>query len=126
MSADKESVLPLTAVFIGAVTYSCLLYLSPHKSLQQAAQRGLLKENSHVFACRESLMVQLWMLLPPGFISTLLLWIYSSLPLSASLTFYLIEAYRMFQQTALHQKGDATLPQVAIMPVSQSGTKSRL
>lgn len=67
MRADKEPVLPLTAVFIGAVTYSCLLYLSPHKSLQQAAQRGLFSQNSYVFACRESLMLQLWMLLPPHF-----------------------------------------------------------
>lgn len=95
MRADKEAVLPLTAVFIGAVTDSCLLYLSPHMSLQRAAQRGLFPPNSHVFAGRESLMVQLWMLLPPGFTSILLLWFYSSLPLSVSLTLYLIEAHRL-------------------------------
>lgn len=125
MRADKEAVLPPTAVFIGAVTDSCLLYLSPPKRLQRAAQRGLFSPNSHVFACREALMVQLWMLLlPPGFISTLLLWFYSSLPLSFTLRFYLMEAHRL--QDVSGDEGDAASPQVAIMPVSWSGTESCL
>lgn len=73
-------------------------------------------------------MVQLWMLLPPDFISTLLLWFYSSLPLNVSLTLYLIEAYRLQDVSAgwAPAAGDAASPQVAIAPLSQSGMKSCL
>lgn len=48
MRAYKEAVLPLTAEFPGAVSYSCLLYLSPHKCAASCPAGTVFTDLSHV------------------------------------------------------------------------------
>lgn len=71
-ATNESSQRARSAVFIGAATYSCH-FICLHTSLQQAAPQGPCSQKSHVFACRKLLLVQLWMLPSPGFISTRIL-----------------------------------------------------
>lgn len=108
------------------------IYLSAHKSPQQAAPQGPCSQKSHVFACRKLLMVQLWMLPSPGFISTHILWFNFFFPSMLCL----IEVYRLQDVSAdwapaaggwgCGVLGRGASPQVAIIAVSHLRMKSCL